>query len=181
EAGYPEPPRTWTAWTDAMTRVKERGGGERYAILLPLREWQPPIILALQRGGSLLRDGDRYGNFESGPVRAAFDFYLDLFRRGLAPRAGDTEVTNVYQDFARGGGSPGDGRAARPPDGVGRRGTREPASCAGFLDSVAIGPLDTQDPGMGADCGQDLAVFGGGGPRRHDTRPSAGRPRPRRG
>src|SRR5439155_891231 len=53
DAGSPEPPRTWTAWTDAMMRVKERVGPERYAILLPLREWQPPVILALQRGASL--------------------------------------------------------------------------------------------------------------------------------
>src|SRR2546427_6238878 len=85
-----------------MARVKARAGPERYAILLPLREWQPPVILALQGGARLLRDDDRYGNFRSAPVRAAFDFYLDLFRRGLAPRAGDTALANLYQDFARG-------------------------------------------------------------------------------
>src|SRR5262249_25555635 len=73
-----------------------------FAILLPLREWQPPVILALQRGAELLRDDDCRGNFESAPVRQAFVFYLDLFQRGLAPRAGDTQVTNVYQDFAAG-------------------------------------------------------------------------------
>jgi multiple sugar transport system substrate-binding protein len=98
----PEPPRTWAAWVDAMARVKTRAGPDGYAVLLPLREWQPPVILALQRGAGLLRDGDRYGDFRSPAFREAFEFYLGLFRRGLAPRAGAAQVANVYQDFARG-------------------------------------------------------------------------------
>jgi multiple sugar transport system substrate-binding protein len=101
-AGVEQPPRTWAAWLDAMTRVRSLGGANRFAILLPLREWQPPVILALEHGGELLRDGDCRGNFASPSVREAFAFYLDIFRRGLAPRAGDTELTNVYQDFAAG-------------------------------------------------------------------------------
>ena len=102
EAGHPEPPRTWAAWLAAMADVKERVGRERYAILLPLGEWQPPVILALQLGAGLLRDGDRYGDFRSPAFRRALEFYLDLFRRGLAPHAGAAQVANVYQDFARG-------------------------------------------------------------------------------
>jgi multiple sugar transport system substrate-binding protein len=101
DAGVRGPPRTWTAWTDAMARVAARAAGG-HAILLPLREWQVPVILALQSGATLLRDGDRFGDFRNPAFRRAFEFYLDLFRRGLAPRAGDSEVTNVYQDFARG-------------------------------------------------------------------------------
>src|SRR5207249_8954935 len=91
-AGHPDPPRTWAAWSDAMARLKARAGPERYAILLPLREWQPPVILALQLGAGLLRDGDRYGDFRSPAFRRAFDFYLDLFRRGLAPGTGEAAV-----------------------------------------------------------------------------------------
>jgi len=102
EAGCPDPPRTWATWTDAMVRVKARAGPERYAILLPLHEWQPPVVLALQLGAGLLRDGERYGDFRSPPFRQAFDFYLDLFRRGFAPGTGEAAVTNVYQDFAAG-------------------------------------------------------------------------------
>jgi multiple sugar transport system substrate-binding protein len=101
-AGSPSPPRTWDDWLLAMTRLKARAGADAFAILLPLQEWQVPVILAFQRGAALLRDGDRRGDFRSPAVRDAFTFYLDLFRRGLAPRAGDTAVTNVYQDFARG-------------------------------------------------------------------------------
>jgi multiple sugar transport system substrate-binding protein len=98
----PEPPRTWAEWVDAMARVKERAEPGSWAILLPLREWQVPVILALQRGAELVREDGRWGNFRSPPVREAFAFYLDLFRRGLAPRAGDTALANLYQDFARG-------------------------------------------------------------------------------
>ena len=158
EAGYPEPPRTWTAWTDAMTRVKERGGAERYAILLPLREWQPPVILALQRGGSLLRDGDRYGNFESGPVRAAFDFYVDLFRRGLAPRAGDTAVTNVYQDFARGYFS----LYVSGPWNIGEFVHRLP-DLAGRWTTAPLPAPDDRYPGVSLAGGASLAIARGSG------------------
>ena len=101
-AGQAEPPRTWNAWLDAMQRIRDRSGGAGYAILLPLDEWQTPVILALQLGAGLLRDGDRYGAFQSPPFRRAFAFYLELFRRRLAPPVGDTQVGNLYQEFANG-------------------------------------------------------------------------------
>ena len=62
--------------------VKQRAGRGNYAMLLPVSEWQPPVILALQRGATLLRDGDRYGDFQSAAFRTAFAFYL----RHLPPR-----------------------------------------------------------------------------------------------
>ena len=101
-AGYPEVPRTWTGWREAMERVEAHAGPGDHAILLPLHEWQVPVILALQNGATLLRDGDTRGDFESAACRRAFEFYVDLFRSGLAPRAGDTALANLYQDFARG-------------------------------------------------------------------------------
>lgn len=100
-AGYAEPPRTWDSWLDAMIRIKEREGSEKFAILLPINEWELPVILALQLDADLLRDHDRYGNFQSAPFRKAFAFYLDLFRMGLAPPPGETQVANIYQEFAR--------------------------------------------------------------------------------
>ena len=101
-AGYAEPPRTWTAWVDAMTRITSREGPRRYGVLLPLTEWQAPVILALQLGATLLRDGDCYGAFSAPAFRDAFAFYVDLFRRGLAPAAGEIQSANLYQDFAGG-------------------------------------------------------------------------------
>jgi multiple sugar transport system substrate-binding protein len=98
--GYADPPRTWTQWVDAMTRIKARARPEQYAILLPIREWQPPIILALQLGAELLRDGDRFGNFTSPAFQRAFAFYVELFRRDLAPHAAEAQLANLYHDFA---------------------------------------------------------------------------------
>ena len=102
EAGIRLPPATWDAWLDAMLRIKAGGGRDAYAILLPMTEWQPPVILALQRGARLLRDDDQYGNFRSSEFRGAFQFYLDLFHHDLAPRDADAQVANLYQDFANG-------------------------------------------------------------------------------
>ena len=101
-AGYREPPRTWDAWLDAMQRIKAQEGAERYAILAPIDEWELPTILALQLGAGLLRDNDRYGDFRSPAFRHAFEFYLELFRQGLAPAVGTTQVANLYQEFANG-------------------------------------------------------------------------------
>jgi multiple sugar transport system substrate-binding protein len=102
QIGYSEPPATWDAWVEVLRRVKQQAGAERYAILLPITEWQTPVILALQLDALLLRDHDQYGNFRDTPFRRAFDFYLDLFRHGLAPRAGTSQIANLYQDFANG-------------------------------------------------------------------------------
>lgn len=102
EVGVPQPPATWAAWLDAMLRLQQRSAAPGYAILLPFNEWQLPVILAMQRGASLLRDNDCYGNFRSAEFRSGFDFYLQLFARGLAPRGGEAQAANVYQDFAAG-------------------------------------------------------------------------------
>lgn len=100
-AGHPRPPRTWDEWRDGMraVRAQDRGG---YPLLLPLREWQPLVILALQQGSGLLREDGRFGDFRGPAFRRAFDFYVDLFREGLAPGTGEAAVANLYQDFATG-------------------------------------------------------------------------------
>lgn len=100
-AGHANAPATWPEWIAAMERIKS-AAPDRYAILLPMTEWEPLVIFALERGAGLLRDGDRYGDFRSPAFRAGFDFYLDVFRKGLAPRAGASQSANLYQDFANG-------------------------------------------------------------------------------
>lgn len=101
-AGVAGAPRSWSAWRDAMERVRARAGSRGFALLLTVQEWQPLVILALQRNAALLRDGDLHGDFQSPAFRAAFDFYVDLFRRGLAPLSSQADVANLYQEFARG-------------------------------------------------------------------------------
>ncbi|MCU0735903.1 MAG: extracellular solute-binding protein [Methylotetracoccus sp.] len=78
QAGFNGPPRTWPHWWAALRRLKADAGAGQHAILLPVNEWQPPVILALQLGATLLRDGGRYGDFQSAAFREAFSRYLEI-------------------------------------------------------------------------------------------------------
>lgn len=100
-AGFQQPPVDWAEWRLAMARIKARSGGG-HALLLPVDEWQVPVILAMQARSALLRDGDRYGDFRGPAFRRAFAYYLDIFRQGHAPALAEAQMTNVYQDFALG-------------------------------------------------------------------------------
>ena len=101
-AGYDSVPVTWAAWREAMIRIKSRMGPRQYPILAPTNEWPPPVVLGLQTGAPLLRDDGQYGWFSDPRFRRAFDFYIGLFRDGLAPKVSGAEVSNLYQEFARG-------------------------------------------------------------------------------
>jgi multiple sugar transport system substrate-binding protein len=102
QAGFERPPATWAEWRQAMARIVALPGPSRFAMLLPLNEWQPLAVLALQAGATLLRDDDRQADFQSPAFRQAFGFYLDLFRQGYAPALAEAQLSNVYQDFAEG-------------------------------------------------------------------------------
>ena len=82
--------------------LKKRDNGKHYAILLPINEWQLPVILALQYGATLLRDRNQYGDFEDPRFRQAFLFYLNLFEQGFAPPVSNNQIANIYQEFANG-------------------------------------------------------------------------------
>jgi len=101
EAGYAKPPRNWSDWLEAMRRIRALHP-DRYALLLPMNEWQVPVILGMQLGAGLVRDDMRYGDFRHPAFRHAFAFYLDLFRQGLAPAVAEAQVANLYQEFAQG-------------------------------------------------------------------------------
>jgi multiple sugar transport system substrate-binding protein len=100
--GFREPPRNWSQWLVAMRRVKDRAGPGRFAILLPVDEHEQPVILGRELGASLLRDGDRYGDFRSPAFRQAAGFYVGLYRSGLAPAWSNSQIVSVYQQFAAG-------------------------------------------------------------------------------
>ena len=102
QAGYRSPPRTWAAWRAAMEQLKSRMGPRRWPLLMPTNEWNQPVILALEAGSPILRDGGRYGAFEQPAFRRAFGFYVSLFRDSLAPAVSNTEIANLYQQFAAG-------------------------------------------------------------------------------
>lgn len=102
QAGIAAPPVDWDQWRIAMAAVKREVGEDRYAILLPLNEFEPLLNLAMQQPDPLLRDGGRYGNFRSEGFRRALGFYLEMFEQGWAPRMTNTQVANVWDEFGKG-------------------------------------------------------------------------------
>lgn len=101
-AGFEAPPRTWSEWRTMMSKIHAQAPPGASAVLLPIDEWTQPVIFGLQNGASLLREGGRFGAFEERRFRAAFEFYVDIFRRRWAPSAGNTQIANLYQQFAQG-------------------------------------------------------------------------------
>lgn len=102
EAGYDHVPDNWADWLEAMRAVKRTVGDDRFAILIPINEFEPLLVFGLQAQPNLLRDGDRYGDFRGAAFREAFDFYLQLFEEQLAPPASNTQIANVWQEFGNG-------------------------------------------------------------------------------
>ncbi len=154
-AGYTRPPATWRDWATAMERIKALGAKDQYPILLPVEEWAQPVIFGLQNGASLLRDGGRYAAFSEPKFREAFDFYISLFRRGLAPTVASQQVANVFQEFASGGIA----MWITGPWNIGELRKRLPAD---LQDDWATTPLPgPQPPGPGASNagGSSLVIF----------------------
>lgn len=101
-AGFAQVPRDWAGWVRAMRAIKKRGNPRDYAVFLPINEYEPLLAFALQQPDPLLRGGGRHGNFESAGFVRASDFYLGLFDEGLAPRATNTQISNLHDEFAKG-------------------------------------------------------------------------------
>lgn len=101
-AGLAEVPVTWAAWRAALEAVAARQGPRQYALFLPLNEFEQLLSLALALPEPLLRDDDGRGNFRSASFARALTFYLELFRRGLAPVADAGQFANVWDELGRG-------------------------------------------------------------------------------
>jgi len=100
-AGYDSIPGTWAGWRAAMQGVQRAAGPGHYAIFVPANQWNVPVVLGLQRGATLLADHDTRGAFSDSSFRAAFDWYAALYRDHLAPPLTNTEIANLYTEFAR--------------------------------------------------------------------------------
>jgi multiple sugar transport system substrate-binding protein len=101
-AGVTVPPVSWAAWTRALTALEAGAEPGRYAMLLPLNEFEPLLALALQQDDPLLRDDGRFGNFSSPGFRRALSYYVAMFREGFAPLVTASEMSNVWTEFGRG-------------------------------------------------------------------------------
>jgi len=102
EAGVKQAPQTWAEFEQAMAAVKRHVGPDRYAILLPLNEFEQQLSFALQQDDPLLRDHDNYGNFRSPGFRKALAFYANMFEQGWAPKLSETQISNVWYEFFNG-------------------------------------------------------------------------------
>ncbi len=101
-AGFDHPPATWAQWARQMAAIKRMVGPSGYAILLPLNEFEQLESLGLQSSQPMLRDGGRYGNFQSPGFVRALRFYDRIFREHWAPLVNNTEVPNPWTEFGKG-------------------------------------------------------------------------------
>jgi multiple sugar transport system substrate-binding protein len=101
-AGFAQPPKNWAEWKRAMAAIKAQVGPKRYAILLPLNEFEPLLNLAIQQPEPLLRDGGTRGNFRSAGYKRSLAFYKEMFDKGWAPEVSANAISNVWDEFGNG-------------------------------------------------------------------------------
>jgi multiple sugar transport system substrate-binding protein len=101
-AGYREVPSDWAGFKALLKAIRVQSHGQRYGILLPLNEYEPLLALGLQSTTPLLKDRATRGNFSNADFVAAFDYYISLFDEGLAPPVTNSQISNVWNEFARG-------------------------------------------------------------------------------
>ncbi len=98
QAGIARFPETWAAWTTALRAMQRQG--LRYGLILPTVEWNVPILMGLQNGAPLLKDGGRRGAFSDPRFLEAYHVYVGMIKSGLSPENVATLIPNVYEGFA---------------------------------------------------------------------------------
>ena len=101
-AGVTVMPTTWAAFRAALVRLKKVQPAGGYPALLPVNEWSQPVTFGMQAGSPLLADHGTRGAFREPSFRRGFEFYVGLFRDSLAPSLANTQISNVFQEFAAG-------------------------------------------------------------------------------
>lgn len=153
-AGVTAPPRTWDAWREGLERVQRSLGSDRFALFASPTEWELPVVQALSRGATLLRDGDRFGDFQSDAFRAAFAFQLSLYERGLAARGGAGATASLYRDFAEGWFA----SFLSGPWNLGQLAERMPPALADAWTTAPLPGIDAERPGVSIAGGASLAI-----------------------
>jgi multiple sugar transport system substrate-binding protein len=152
--GYTHAPRTWSEWRDAMLRIKTQHKS-RWPILLPTNEWEPIVMLALSNKSTLLTPDGTRGAFRQPQFAEAFQFYAETFHLDLAPAVSNSQIANLYQQFAQGDFS----MYITGPWNVGEFRRRLPAS---LQDKWATAPLPARDGnphGISMAGGSSLVIF----------------------
>ncbi|HEV8609442.1 MAG TPA: sugar ABC transporter substrate-binding protein [Thermoanaerobaculia bacterium] len=157
-AGFPDAPRTWSEWLDAMRKVKRIQPSSGHPILLPTNEWEQLAILGLQKGSPLLVENGTRGAFSGPEFRAAAEFYVGIYREGLAPIVSYSQLGNAYQEFARGNIA----MWMTGPWNLGEfRRRLPPAEQELWMTAALPAPDGTPWPGASFSGGSSLAVFRG--------------------
>ncbi|HVE65366.1 MAG TPA: sugar ABC transporter substrate-binding protein [Thermoanaerobaculia bacterium] len=152
-AGFTSFPQTWAEWEGALARVKQVAGEGNYSILLPTNEFEQLLIFGLQQDAPLLAENGTRGNFQSAEFRRALTFYVDMFRKGWAPVEADTQISNVWDEFAKGYFT----FYVSGPWQIGEFKRRLPASAQ---DDWMTAPMPGPDgPGVSVAGGSSLVVF----------------------
>lgn len=154
-AGYAAPPERWADWKASLYKVKALSGAGNYAVLMPVNEYEHLTGLALSAGATMLDAQGSRGAFRDERFVTALAFYKSLFDEKLAPLASATQISNVWNEFAR-------GFFAVYPSGpwtIGDMKTRLPP---GFADKWGTAPNPGPDGiGSAAPGGSSLVVFRG--------------------
>ena len=152
-AGFPAPPPRWDDWKRALHAVRRGQGNEGFAILLPINEYEHLTQMALSAGATFLTvDGTR-GAFRAPEFRQALAFYKSLFDEKLAPIAGAAQISNVWNEFAK-------GYFAVYPSGPWTIGDMKSRLPAALQSSWATAPFPGPDgPGRSTPGGSSLVVF----------------------
>ena len=113
------------------------------------------MILGLQKGAALLTADGGDAAFRSREFREAAAFYVDLFREGLAPPLANTQIANVYQQFAAGDFA----MYVTGPWNLGEFRRRLPASLAGAWATAPLPSAEGAFPGVSLAGGSSLVLF----------------------
>jgi multiple sugar transport system substrate-binding protein len=100
-AGYAKPPESWGEWFDLSAKMQKRFPGSYANFFSTNNEWAPQVILALQKGSSLLKENNTLGDFSGPEFTAAMRAFYSFFRNGWAP-VKTAQIVSVYQAFAEG-------------------------------------------------------------------------------
>ena len=152
-AGFAAPPPRWDDWKRALHAVKRRQGGDGFAILLPINEHEHLTQMALSAGAGFLNAEGTRGAFRDAKFRQALAFYKSLYDEKLAPIAGAAQISNVWNEFAR-------GYFAVYPSGPWTIGDMKSRLPAALQSSWATAPFPGPDgPGRSTPGGSSLVVY----------------------
>jgi multiple sugar transport system substrate-binding protein len=122
-AGFPRAPATWDEWFEVCRRIVQQRIAEYGVFFSVNNEWVPQVLMGVQKGSTLLKDQNMYGDFSGAEFREAMRTFREFFVQGLAPvRTG--QIVNIYQGiadrsfamFISGPWSIGEFRKRMPPD-----------------------------------------------------------------